>query len=582
MAQYGLSKEKVVVIRWGSVFDAYQPPTAEQRAAAMRKFSLDGDFFVYPAVTWPHKNHEDILRAAHLLKSRYGRTVQIIFTGAQTDYRRTLDELAGQLEVADKVRYLGFVTAEELQSIFNAATAMVFPSKFEGFRPADSGGFPYAASGSFFECKCASGSGARCSPVFHSRLSQRARRADDADVRWISAELRVKRLVERGEAILSTFSLKDMAKSFQRLYADAAAIAALQKQDCANDEQGLTAVEPNGKQGSMIGVTKRRALICGISGQDGSYLARLLLDRGYEVWGSSRDAELNSFANLRRLAIYEKVNLVSLNPGDIGGMLGLLRRVRPDEVFSLAGQSSVGLSFEQPVETMESIALATLNLLEAIRLSDLPARFYNAGSTECFGDTGDGCATEGLAVCSPALSTLSRRRSAYWMVANYRQAYGIFACTGILSNHDSPLRPRRFVTRKIVHAAALLVNGGDGRLSLGNLSVERDWGWAPDYVEAIAAMLQQKEPQDFTIATGKSYPLIEFVETAFRLVGKDWREFVTVDETLLRPTDIVRNKVNPSKAANLLGWRAAYSMHDVVAKMLESEIADLAKGEAAS
>ncbi len=329
----------------------------------------------------------------------------------------------------------------------------------------------------------------------------------------------------------------------------------------------------------MNGSSPRRALVCGISGQDGSYLARLLLDRGYEVWGSSRDAEMNSFANLRRLGICESVRLVSLNLGDVGGMLGLLRLVKPDEVFSLAGQSSVGLSFDQPMETMESIALATLNLLEAIRLSELPIRFYNAGSTECFGDTGDGRATESSQF-SPRSPYAVAKASAYWMVANYRQAYGIFACTGILSNHDSPLRPRRFVTRKIVHAAALLATGRDGRLTLGNLSIERDWGWAPDYVEAIAAMLQQGEPQDYIIATGNSHSLIEFVEIAFRLVGEDWREFVSVDETLLRPTDIVKNKVNPSKAAEELGWKASHSMHDVVARMLECEIADLGGTEA--
>lgn len=326
----------------------------------------------------------------------------------------------------------------------------------------------------------------------------------------------------------------------------------------------------------MSGVARRRALICGISGQDGTYLAKLLLERGFEVWGSSRDAELNAFSNLRRLGIYDSVKLLSLNPGDIGGMLGLLRNVRPDEVYSLAGQSSVGLSFAQPVETLESIALGTLNLLEAIRLSDLKVRFYNAGSTECFGDTGDGYATEASPL-HPRSPYAVAKASAYWMVANYREAYGMFACTGILSNHDSPLRPRRFVTRKIIHAVALLSLGQETRLTLGNLTVERDWGWAPDYVEAIAAMLQQETPQDYIIATGRSHALIDFVETAFKLAGKDWREFVTVDEQLLRPTDIVRNKVDPSKAAKELKWRAAYSMRDVVEKMLEQEIADLRK-----
>jgi GDPmannose 4,6-dehydratase len=318
----------------------------------------------------------------------------------------------------------------------------------------------------------------------------------------------------------------------------------------------------------------KRALICGISGQDGTYLAKLLLDRGYEVWGSSRDAELATFDNLRRLGIYEFVRLVSLNLRDVGSVLGLLRRVRPDEIFSLAGQSSVGLSFEQPVETIESIALGALSLLEAIRLSDLNIRLYNAGSTECFGDTGDAVANEKspLNPCSPYAVA---KASAYWTVANYRQAYGMFACTGILSNHDSPLRPRRFVTRKIVHAVASLALGRDVRLSLGNLNIERDWGWAPEYVEAIAAMLNQPSPTDYIIATGKSHTLLEFVDTAFELVGKDWRAYVTIDEHLMRPTDIVRNKVDPSRAASGLGWKAKSGMRQVVGMMLEAEIGNL-------
>jgi GDPmannose 4,6-dehydratase len=318
----------------------------------------------------------------------------------------------------------------------------------------------------------------------------------------------------------------------------------------------------------------KRALICGISGQDGTYLAKLLLDRGYEVWGSSRDAELATFDNLRRLGIYESVRLVSLNLRDVGSVLNLLRRIRPDEIFSLAGQSSVGLSFEQPVETIESIALGALSLLEAIRLSDLDIRFYNAGSTECFGDTGDAVATENSPL-NPRSPYAVAKASAYWTVTNYRQAYGMFACTGILSNHDSPLRPRRFVTRKIVHAVASLAMGSDVRLSLGNLHIERDWGWAPEYVEAIAAMLDQPSHADYIIATGSSHTLQAFMETAFELVGKDWRSYVTIDEHLMRPADILRNKVDPSKAANLLGWKAKNRMPQVVSMMLEAEIANL-------
>jgi GDPmannose 4,6-dehydratase len=236
----------------------------------------------------------------------------------------------------------------------------------------------------------------------------------------------------------------------------------------------------------------------------------------------------------------------------------------------------VGLSFEQPVETIESIALGALNLLEAIRLSDLDVRLYNAGSTECFGDTGDGIANE-KSPYHPRSPYAVAKASAYWTVANYRQAYGMFACTGILSNHDSPLRPRRFVTRKIVHAVASLALGADVRLSLGNLHIERDWGWAPEYVEAIAAMLNQPSPVDYIIATGSSHTLQEFLETAFDLVGKEWRAHVTIDEHLMRPTDIMRNKVDPSKAAMCLGWKARNGMKQVVSMMLEAEIGILRK-----
>ncbi|MGA2673177.1 MAG: GDP-mannose 4,6-dehydratase [Terracidiphilus sp.] len=318
----------------------------------------------------------------------------------------------------------------------------------------------------------------------------------------------------------------------------------------------------------------KRALICGISGQDGTYLAKLLLERGYEVWGSSRDAEQTTFSNARRLGIYDSLHLVSLNLRDVGNVIGLFKRIRPNEVFSLAGQSSVGLSFDQPVETIESIALGALTLLEAIRLSDSGIRLYNAGSTECFGDTGEGVANE-ASQFNPRSPYAVAKASAYWTVANYRDAYGMFACTGILSNHDSPLRPLRFVTRKIVHAAASLAMGKDSKLSLGNLEIERDWGWAPEYVEAILMMLEQPAAQDYIIATGQSHTLTEFVETAFNLIGKDWREYVTVDQHLMRPTDIRRNKVESSKAATRLGWKARSGMKEVIGMMLESELRNL-------
>lgn len=300
-------------------------------------------------------------------------------------------------------------------------------------------------------------------------------------------------------------------------------------------------------------------------------MAKLLLENGYEVWGSSRDAGQTSFHNARQLGIYDSLRLVSLHLRDVGSTIGLLQRIRPHCVFNLTGQSSVGLSFEQPVETVESIALATLNLLEAVRLTDREMRLYSAGSTECFGDTGEEVANESSRF-SPRSPYAVAKASAYWAVANYRQAYGLFACTGILSNHDSPLRPQRFVTRKIIRAAAAIAAGKQTGLALGNLNIERDWGWAPEYVQAIAMMLERPAPEDFIIATGQSHTLTEFVAAAFELVGKDWRDYVVADQALMRLTDILKNKVDPSKAATVLGWKARSSMKDVVRMMLEAEV----------
>lgn len=322
--------------------------------------------------------------------------------------------------------------------------------------------------------------------------------------------------------------------------------------------------------------TQKRVLICGISGQDGSYLAKLLLDQGCEVWGSSRDAELGTFDNLHRLKILPCVHVLSLDLKDASSVLATLKRIRPDEVYSLAGQTSVALSFDQPVETIESIAIGTLNLLEAVRRSDLDIKVYNAGSSEAFGDTGDAKAKEDSPF-RPQSPYGVAKTSAFWTVANYREAYHMFACTGILSNHESPLRPYRFVTRKIIHAVAKLVRGQKTKLSLGNVNIQRDWGWAPEYVEAIAIMLKQPVAKDIVIATGKSYLLSDFVEAAFSLANMDWQDHVLIDEVPTRPTEIVCSRLDPSKAAVELGWRARYSMKEVVAMMLEAELEYIAE-----
>ncbi len=313
-----------------------------------------------------------------------------------------------------------------------------------------------------------------------------------------------------------------------------------------------------------------KALVCGISGQDGAYLARLLLEKGYEVFGTSRDAQVGRFENLTRLGVRDRVRLESMASNDFRSVLNVLRRTDPQEIYNLAGQSSVGLSFEQPVETLESIAVGTINLLEAVRFLDKPIRFYSAGSSECFGDTEGRAATEQTPF-RPRSPYAVAKSTAHWLVANYRDAYGLHASTGILFNHESPLRPERFVTKKIVAAAVRIARGERTRLSLGNIDIKRDWGWAPEYVDAMWRMLQQPNGSDFVIATGESRSLKEFVETAFGEVGLDWREHTDLSEALMRPSDLTEGRGDPSRARDVLGWSASYRMDDVIKAMVEAE-----------
>jgi len=314
----------------------------------------------------------------------------------------------------------------------------------------------------------------------------------------------------------------------------------------------------------------KRALICGISGQDGAFLARLLLEKGYEVYGTSRDAQITTFGNLGRLGIRDSVRFESMAINDFRSVLQVMTKVRPDEIYNLAGQSSVGLSFEQPVETLESITVGTLNILEVLRFLNLPVRFYNAGSSECFGDTGNSAADE-TTPFSPRSPYAVAKAAAFWEVANYREAYGLYACSGLLFNHESPLRPERFVTKKIVSAACRIAQGSSERLHLGNIAIARDWGWAPEYVEAMWLMLQQEIPADFVIATGETNTLSDFAAEAFRCAGLDSRDHLESDPTLLRPSEILAGRSNPEKALQVLGWKAKYKMRDVVRMMVEAE-----------
>ena len=314
----------------------------------------------------------------------------------------------------------------------------------------------------------------------------------------------------------------------------------------------------------------KRALICGISGQDGGYLAQLLLNQGYTVFGGSRDAQMASLRNLHRLGIQQDVAVVSISINDFRSVLQTLLKIKPDEVYNLAGQSSVGLSFEQPVETLESISVGTLNLLEAIRFSNLPIRFYNAGSSECFGDTGSAAADE-LTPFRPRSPYGVAKAAAFWQVANYREAYQLHASTGILFNHESPLRPERFVTQKIVAAACRIADGSRETLTLGNIDIARDWGWAPDYVEAMWRMLQQEQADDYVIATGHTTKLRDFIQVVFETVGLNWEEHVRTDASFFRPTDIAEGHANPAKARERLGWVAHHRMDEVARLMVDAQ-----------
>lgn len=317
-----------------------------------------------------------------------------------------------------------------------------------------------------------------------------------------------------------------------------------------------------------------KALICGISGQDGTYLTRLLLSKGYTVIGTSRDAQTVSLHSLHRLKLADSVQMESMATHDFRSVLQVLSKHQPDEIYNLSGQSSVGLSFDQPVETLDSIITGTLNLLEVIRFLGKPVRFYNAGSSECFGNTDPGGATE-EAQFRPRSPYAVAKSAAYWLVANYREAYGLHASTGILFNHESPLRPTRFVTRKIIATACRISLGANERLQLGNIDIRRDWGWAPEYVDMMWRMLQQEQGDDFVIATGASHSLQEFAEETFSQLNLDWRDHTDVSKALFRPTDIAEGKGNAQKAERLLGWRAHAGMKEVISMMIAAELEQL-------
>ncbi len=320
------------------------------------------------------------------------------------------------------------------------------------------------------------------------------------------------------------------------------------------------------------------ALVTGITGQDGSYLAELLLERGYDVHGLVRRASTfntHRIDHLYRDPHEEGVRL-HLHYGDLtdGSQLArLIRTTRPDEIYNLAAQSHVGVSFQQPEYTGDVGGLGVVRLLEAVRDSGVDTRLYQAGTSEMFGESPPPQSETTPFV--PRSPYAAAKVYAYWVTRNYREAYGMFAVTGILFNHESPRRGETFVTRKVTRAVARIVAGLDDAVYLGNLDAVRDWGHARDYVEAMWLMVSQPEPRDYVIGTGESHTVREFCELAFAQVGLEYERFVRVDPRYFRPTEVEHLQADPTRALTELGWKPTVGFADLVAEMVEADLAEL-------
>ena len=315
---------------------------------------------------------------------------------------------------------------------------------------------------------------------------------------------------------------------------------------------------------------RKRALITGITGQDGSYLAEFLLEKGYEVIGMVRRTSTVNFERIRH--IQDRITLVQGDLLDQSSLIDILREYRPHEVYNLAAQSFVPTSFKQPVLTGEFTALGVTRLLEAIRLVDPTIRFYQASSSEMFGKVREVPQNENTPF-HPRSPYGVAKAYAHWITVNYRESYGMFAVSGICFNHESPRRGLEFVTRKITYTAARIKLGLAHELRLGNLEARRDWGYAPDYVRAMWLMLQQDEPEDYVIATGETHSVREFVELAFDYLGLDWRKYVVVDPALYRPADVDLLVGDATKARTKLGWAPSVTFEQLVKIMVDADLA---------
>ncbi len=315
----------------------------------------------------------------------------------------------------------------------------------------------------------------------------------------------------------------------------------------------------------------KTALITGISGQDGAYLAKFLLEKGYEVFGTYRRLSTPNFWRLQYLDLFEKVNLIPSDLVDAGSMVEAVKISEPDEIYHLAAQSFVGASFEQPIGSGMITGLGVTRVLEAIRQLNPEIKFYQASTSELYGRGHSSSLTE-TSLFQPASPYSAAKLYGYWLTRLYREGYNIFTCNGILFNHESPLRGLEFVTRKISNAVSKITLGIEKELKLGNLEAKRDWGYAPEYCLSMWLILQQKEPDDYVIATDEAHSVEEFAEKAFDVAGLDWQEYVKVDKRFLRPLDVNFLQGDYSKAKKRLGWEPKVKFNKLVEIMVKEDL----------
>lgn len=317
----------------------------------------------------------------------------------------------------------------------------------------------------------------------------------------------------------------------------------------------------------------KTALITGILGQDGPYLAKFLLEKDYKVYGMMRRYSAPNFENLDFLKLTDKIEFVEGDLTDESSLINIIKNLRPEEVYNLAAQSFVGLSWDQAKAITETNALGVLNILNAIKLFNPITKFYQASTSELFGLSNTNGYQDENTPFHPRSSYGISKLYAYWTTVNFRESYGLFTCNGILFNHESPIRGIQFVTRKISNGVAKIKFGLIDKLHLGNLDAKRDWGFAGDYVEAMYTILQQKEPDDFVIGTGENHSVREFVELAFKYAKiPNWKKYVVIDPRFKRPAEIYGLKAKADKARRVLGWKPKVSFEDLVKMMIEADI----------